>query len=153
MNLPQMPDFASEEAGQTVQDPATSLSKRAARRIIQRTFVLMGKDKFLRQQIRELQITTLWIIEDWQLDWSVYLNRGKFEFERRIAKRPDFTLTWGTAEEFFRQAELAGEAPPQVQILPDQERRQFFETLVRGFFASLRGVLAHPVDALGESLL
>src|SRR5579863_2907297 len=86
-----------------VQDPATCLSKRAARRIIQRTFVLMGKDKVLRQQIRESQTTTLWIIEDWDLEWTVFLHHGRFELERRSAKHPDVTLSWPTAEEFFRQ--------------------------------------------------
>ncbi len=136
-----------------VQDPATALSKRAARRIIQRTFVLMGKDKVLRQQIRESEIATLWIVEDWELEWSVYLHRGKFEFERRSAKHPDVTLSWPTAEEFFRQVDRSGDANVQVQILPEQERRRFLETLLRGFFATLRHVLANPVDALGESLL
>jgi hypothetical protein len=136
-----------------LQDPATSLSKRAARRIIQRTFVLMGKDRVLRQQIRESQITTVWIVEDWELEWSVYLHRGKFEFERRPSKHPDVTLSWPTAEEFFGQVDRAGDANVQAQIVPEQEHRRFFETLLRGFFACLRRVLANPVDALGESLL
>jgi hypothetical protein len=136
-----------------VQDPATALSKRAARRIIQRTFVLMGKDKVLKQQIRESEITTLWIIEDWELEWTIFLHRGKFELERRPAKHPDVTLSWSTAEEFFRQVDRCGDANVQVEILPEQERRRFFETLLRGFFATLRHVLANPVDALGESLL
>ena len=136
-----------------LQDPATSLSKRAARRIIQRAFVMMGRDKVMRQQIRELEITTLWILEDWGLEWTVYLHRGKFELERRPAKRPDVTLSWPTAREFFQQVDRTGEANVQVQILPPQEHRRFFETLLRGFFNSLRHVLANPVDALGESLL
>jgi hypothetical protein len=142
-----------QEEALPLQDPATSLSKRAARRIIQRTFVLMGKDKVLRQQIRESRITTLWIVEDWELEWTVFLHRGKFEFERRPAKHPDVTLSWPTAEDFFRQVDRSGEADVQVQILPEQERRRFLETLLRGFFACLRHVLANPIDALGESLL
>jgi hypothetical protein len=136
-----------------LQDPATSLSKRAARRIIQRTFVLMGKDKVLRQQIRESQISTLWIVEDWELEWTVLLHRGKFEFERRPAKHPDITLSWPTAEEFFHQVDRTGEAKLHVQIVPEQGHHRFLETLLRGFFACLRRVLANPVDALGESLL
>jgi hypothetical protein len=136
-----------------IRDPATTLSKRAARRIIQRTFVLMGKDKVLRQQIRESQVATLWTIDDWELEWTVFLHRGKFEFERRSAKHPDVTLSWPTAEEFFRQAERAGDSDVQCHILPEQERRRFFDALLRGFFATLRHVLARPVDALGESLL
>ena len=130
-----------------------SLSKRAARRIIQRAFVLMGKDKVLRQQIRESQITTLWIVEDWDLEWTVFLHRGKFELERRPAKHPAVTLSWPTAEEFFQQADRSGEAKVQAKIFPAQDRRRFFETLLRGFFACLRHVLANPVDDFGESLL
>jgi len=148
-----MPDTPPQEATLPLQDPATSLSKRAARRIIQRAFVLMGKDKVLRQQIRESQITTLWIVEDWDLEWTVFLHRGKFELERRPAKHPHVTLSWPTAEEFFRQVDRSGDANVQVQILPEQEHRRFFETLLRGFFSTLRHVLANPVDALGESLL
>jgi hypothetical protein len=148
-----MPDTPPQVATLPLQDPATSLSKRAARRIIQRAFVLMGKDKVLRQQIRESQITTLWIVEDWDLEWTVFLHRGKFELERRPAKHPDVTLSWPTAEEFFRQVDRSGDANVQVEILPEQEHRRFFETLLRGFFSTLRHVLANPVDALGESLL
>jgi hypothetical protein len=146
-------DAISPEEALPVQDPATSLSKRAARRIIQRTFVLMGRDKVLKQQIRESEITTLWMIEDWELEWTVFLRRGRFELERRPAKHPDVTLSWPTAEEFFRQVDRCGNTEIQFQILPEQERRRFFETLLRGFFSTLRHVLANPVDALGESLL
>ena len=135
------------------QDPATALSKRAARRIIQRAFVLMGRDKFLRQQIRESQITTLWIVEDWELEWTVFLHRGRFEVERRPAKHPDVTLMWPTAAEFFQQVDRCGEDQVRVQVLPAQEHRRFFETLLRGFFACLRHVLANPVDDVGESLV
>jgi len=135
------------------QDPATSLSKRAARRIIQRAFVLMARDKFFRQQIRESEITTLWIVEDWDLEWTVFLHRGRFEVERRPAKHPDVTLLWPTAAEFFQEVDRPGEAPFHVEILPAPERRRFFQTLLRGFFACLRHVLANPVDDLGESLL
>jgi len=151
--LQSKPDIPPTEETLPLQDPATSLSKRAARRIIQRTFVLMGKDKVLRQQIRESEITTVWIIEDWELEWTVLLHRGKFEFERRQSKHPDVTIAWPTAEEFFHQVDRSGDANVQAQILPDQEHRRFFETLLRGFFSYLRRVLTNPVDALGESLL
>jgi len=148
-----MPNMQPPEETLPGQDPASSLSKRAARRIIQRAFVLVGRDKVLRQQIRESEITTLWIVEDWELEWTVFLRRGKFEIERRSAKHPDVTLSWPTAEEFFQQVDRSGEANVQVQILPAQEHRRFFETLLRGFFVCLRHVLANPVDDFGESLL
>jgi hypothetical protein len=148
-----MPDTRLPEDKPLLQDPAVALSKRAARRIIQRTFVLLGRDKTFKQQIRESETTTLWIIEDWELEWTVFLHRGKFEFERRPAKHPDVTLTWPTAHEFFLQVDRAGDANVNVQIHPEQERRRFFETLLRGFFTTLRHVLANPVDGQGESLL
>jgi hypothetical protein len=113
----------------------------------------MGRDKALRQQIRESKIITLWTVEDWELEWTVYLQRGKFEVERRPAKRPDVTLTWPTAEAFFQQADASGEGPVGVQVVTPQEHRRFFDTLLRGFFACLRHVLANPVDDVGESLL
>ena len=148
-----MPKTQPPEEALPRQDPATSLSKRAARRIIQRAFVLMGRDKVLRHQIRESESTTLWIVEDWEMEWTVFLHRGRFEIERRPAKQPDVTLSWPTAEEFFAQVDRSREASIKVQILPAQEHRRFFETLLRGFFACLRRVLANPVDDVGESLL
>lgn len=148
MTSPQTPEEIAPR-----QDPATALSKRAARRITQRAFVLMGRDKTLRQQIRESEITTLWVIEDWEMEWTVYLHRGKFEVERRPAKHPDVTLTWPTAEQFFAQVDRPRESDVQVQIEPPPDHRRYFETLLRGFFACLRRVLANPVDDVGESLL
>jgi hypothetical protein len=130
-----------------------SLSKRAARRIIQRAFVLMGREKPARQHIRESQLTTLWIIEDWDLAWTVYLNRGRFEVERRPAKRPDVTLTWPTAEGFFAEVEGTGDGTQRVQMIPTSGQQRFFEPLLRGFFASLRHVLANPVDDVGDPLV
>ena len=87
----------------TEQSTESSLppSKRAARRIIQRAFVLAGRDKPLRQHIREARFTTLWILEDWDLAWTVIVDRGKLEFERRLAKHPDLTFSWPTADKFF----------------------------------------------------
>lgn len=148
-----MSNVPPTEEPRSLQDPASSLSKRAARRIIQRAFVLMGRDKVLRQQIRESEIITLWIVEDWELEWTVFLHRGKFEVERRPSKHPDVTLTWPTAEEFFRQVDRSGDANVQVEILPPQDQRRFLETLLRGFFNYLRHVLANPVDGTGESLI
>jgi len=148
-----MPNPPSPPETLSVQDLGMSLSKRAARRIIQRAFVLMGRDKFLRQQIRESEITTLWVVEDWDLEWTVFFHRSRFEVERRPAKHPDATLSWATAEEFFQQVGQPGQGRLQVQISPPQEHHRFFETLLRGFFECLRHVLANPVDDVGESLL
>ena len=132
---------------------SAKLSKRAARRIIQRAFVLMGREKSLRQHIRETELTTLWVLEDWDLAWTVVLRRARFEVERRPARHPDVTLTWPTAEEFFLRAEQAGAGAPPVNLLPAEGHRLFFEPLLRGFFKALRHVLENPVDDVGESLL
>ena len=129
------------------------LSKRAARRIIQRAFVLMGRDKSLRHHIREADLTTLWTLEDWDLAWTVALRRGRFEVERRPAKHPDVTLTWATAEEFFRPDDPTQDGSEQVRLEPAEGHRRFFQLLLRGFFNSLRHVLRNPVDDTGESLL
>jgi hypothetical protein len=93
----------------TEQSTESSLppSKRAARRILQRAFVLTGRDRPLRQHIREARFTTLWTLEDWDLAWTVIVDRGKIEFERRPAKHPDLTFSWPTADEFFSCATLS----------------------------------------------
>ena len=137
-----------------LQDPATSLSKRAARRIIQRTFVLMGKDKVsaaANPRIAKSPRFGSWKTGRWS--GRCFSTAGSLKLERRPAKHPDVTLSWPTAEEFFHQVDRSGDANVQVQILPEQEHRRFFETLLRGFFSCLRHVLANPVDAVGESLL
>jgi hypothetical protein len=148
-----MPNVPPIEETPPLQDPATSLSKRAARRIIQRTFVLMGKDKTIKQLIRESDMTTVWIVEDWELEWTVLLQRGKFEVERRQAKHPDVTLYWPTAVEFFNQVDRPSSTNIQVQITPEPDQKRFYDTLLRGFFSTLRRVLENPVDAVGQNLL
>ena len=135
------------------ENPGTTLSKRAARRIIQRAFVLTGRDKSVRQHLRTAQLATLWVLEDWDLAWTVSLHRGRLEVARRPAKHPDVTLSWPTAEEFFHQAERVGDGAVQVHILPAQEHPRFFQPLLRGFFSALRHVLSNPVDDQGVSLL
>ena len=130
-----------------------TLSKRAARRIIQRAFVLTGRDKRVREHIRTTQLTTLWVLEDWNLAWTVYLHRGRLEVARRPGKHPDVTFSWPTAEEFFLQAERVGDSLVQVEILPALEHPRFFQPVLRGFFTALRHVLSNPVDDQGVSLL
>ncbi len=136
-----------------LQDPATALSKRAARRIIQRTLVLMGKNKALRQLIRESQLTTVWSIEDWDMEWTVLLHRGKFEYERRQSKQPDATLIWPSAELFFGQVDNLKDVDLHAQISSQKANPHFYSTLLRGFFSTLRLVLEDPVDAVGQNLL
>jgi hypothetical protein len=128
-------------------------SRRAARRILQRAFVLTGRDKQLRQYLREARFTTLWILEDWDLVWAVIIDRGKLEFERRPAKHPDLTLNWPTAQEFFLRPESS--APPEASPIVDGDQpiRRVVNRLLPCFFEHLGSVLRNPVDGAGESLI
>lgn len=131
----------------------SEFSKRAARRLIQRAFVLLGRNRQMRQQIREARLTSLWTIVDMDLTWTVILDRGRFEFERRPSKNPDVRLSWGTSEEFFRKAAGLPSREESLQWEGTPQMRRFFEPILRGLFESLHHVLAYPVDDAGESLL
>jgi hypothetical protein len=128
-------------------------SKRAARRILQRAFVLTGRDRHLRQHIREARLTTLWILEDWDLVWTVIIERGKIEFERRPAKRPDLTVSWPTANEFFSCARESASPESRLELAGNLELRRVASNLLKCFFGHLGHVLRNPVDGAGESLL
>ena len=128
-------------------------SKRAARRLIQRALVLVARDKHVRQHIREARMTTLWIIEDWNFAWTVVLDRGRIEFERRPSRRPDLTISWRSVDEFFRQVDDGVGAESAFDSQGVEEFRRFAEPLRKAFLLSLRHVLANPVDDAGVSLL
>jgi hypothetical protein len=128
-------------------------SKRAARRLIQRAFVLVARDKHLRQHIREARLTTLWVLEDWNFAWTAVFDRGRIDFERRPARQPDLTLSWRTAQEFFDQVEDGVAPEGGFQIQGKQEYCRLFGPLLKGFLLLLRHVIANPVDDAGESLL
>jgi len=128
-------------------------SKRAARRILQRAFVLTGRDRQLRQHIREARLTTLWILEDWDLVWRVIIDRGKIEFDRRPAKHPDLTFSWQTAGEFFSRAKESGSPESPLDLAVNPELQRVARHLLKCFFGYLGHVLRNPVDGAGESLL
>ncbi len=138
----------AEESG-----PARGLSKRAARRLIQRALVLMGRDKHVRQHIREAEIISLWTLEDWDFAWTVIIDHGKIEFERRPAKKPDLTLLWKTAEGFLKQVESCTIPGDGVEFGGREDLRRFREDFLKWFLHSLRHVMQSPVDDVGESLL
>lgn len=129
------------------------ISKRGARRLIQRALVLAARDKHLRQHFREARLTTLWVLEDWNFVWTAIFDRGKIHFERRPAKHPDLTLTWRTSEEFFEQIDGGNIPEGSFQIEGTLEHQRLFEPILRGFSRMLRHVIANPVDDEGESLL
>ncbi len=128
-------------------------SKRAARRILQRAFVLTGRDRQLRQHIREAHLTTLWIVEDWDLVWTVTIDRGKIEFERRPARHPDLTLSWQTASEFFSCAREGTLPESRLELAGNLELQRVASNLLKCFLGHLGHVLRNPVDGAGESLL
>ena len=131
----------------------TLLSRRAARRLIQRAFVIAGRDRNVRQQIREVRFTTLWILEEWDFAWSVFLDRGKLTFERRPARRPDATLTWPTASEFSAQIEQGNLRGEGWRYEGPAELRRISEPLFRVFAQALSAVLENPVDENGDPLV
>ncbi len=132
---------------------ARGLSKRAARRLIQRALVLMGRDKHVRQHIREAEIVSLWTLDDWDFVWTVILDHGKIEFERRPAKNPDVTLMWKTAEEFLKQVDTGTILEGGLEFGGREDLRRFREDFLKWFLHSLRHVMQSPVDDVGESLL
>jgi hypothetical protein len=132
-------------------DPA-SLSRRAARRVFQRAFVLAGRDRNVRQRIREARFAILWVIEDWDFTWTTYLDKGKIEFDRRPTKRPDLTLTWPTAEEFFLQAGKGTRKDDAPAHTGDAAVWKFVQPVYSGFCTALREVLRDPVDENGVRL-
>lgn len=147
-------------------------SKRAARRIVQRAFVLTGRDKHFRQQIRSARFTTLWTLEDWELVWTVIIDRGTLEFERRPAKNPDLIFHWQTASDFFNAAgddrrrgaltaglwrspesAVQGDTQSALTLTGNVELRRAAGNLLHCFLGHLGHVLRNPVDGSGESLL
>lgn len=144
-------ESTTDPASRAVADPL-ALSKRAARRLIQRAFVLAGRERNVRQHIREAHGTILWVIEDWDLTWTTFLDKGKLEFDRRPAKRPDLTLSWPTAQRFFAQAEADTRADDACQRSGQASLWRFVQPVYTAFFATLREVLQDPVDEDGTLL-
>lgn len=131
----------------------SSLSKRAARRLIQRAFVLTQRDRHVRQQIREVRVITRWDIADWGFEWTVYIDHGRIEFDRRPSKRPELILTWKTAEDFIHQATAAAWTEDSFERQGDADAWRSAGPVVRGFFQKLDYVLRDPVDENGVRLV
>jgi hypothetical protein len=134
-----------------VQFPA--LSKRGARRAIQRALVLAGRERAIRQHLREAELTTLWVIEDWGLEWTVVFDHGRLEFHRGRAGKPRLTYAWRTADDFFSRLEAAAPDAFSDECSGDPTVRKFAEPVLAAFAGALRTVLANPVDDDGEPLL
>jgi hypothetical protein len=129
------------------------LSKRGARRLIQRALVLTERDRNVRRRVRETQVITLWVLADWDLAWTVAIDHGHIEFERRTAKKPELVLTWKAAEDFFRQATTSELSDESFEREGDLAVWRSASPVVRAFFRKLDSVLRHPVDENGVRLV
>jgi len=130
-----------------------ALSKRAARRAIQRAFVLVGRDRRIRQDLRDADLTTLWVLEDWGLEWTVVLDHSRLEFHRGRVGKPNLTFAWRTAEAFFNQIETGKPVEGAFELVGDSAWKKLCEPVYEAFCGSLRGVLRNPIDDDGERLL
>ena len=129
-----------------------SISKRAARRLIQRALVLVGRDRTVRQHIREAQVKMLWVLADWQFGWTVRLHRGKVLFDRRPARKPHLTLTWPSAKDFFKDIDEGRTVDATLQLEGDLQLRRYSEVILRTFSRLLGQVMRHPFDDAGNPL-
>jgi hypothetical protein len=130
-----------------------TLSKRGARRVIQRAFVLAGRERAIRQHLREAELTTLWTIEDWGHEWTVVFDHGRLEFHRGRAGKPRLTYAWRTADDFFSHIEARAPGPSGFECTGDLAVRKVAEPVFATFVRALQSVLANPVDDGGEPLL
>jgi hypothetical protein len=145
---PDAPIVPAEEAL-----PLPEISKRAARRLLQRAFVLAGRDRTVRQHIREARVTTLWALEDWRFEWTVAFERGKVQFDRRAARAPDLTLTWPNAEEFFKSLWEGKNPDTDMLLAGDLNLRRYLDPVYSAFCRELQEVLHDPFDEAGNRLL
>jgi hypothetical protein len=128
-----------------------TLSKRAARRLIQRAVVLAGRDRHIRTAFRESELRTVWVLEDWRLEWTIAIHRGRIEYDRRPAKHPAAVLAWPSAGAFLGALER-GERP-EFRFTGAPEVKRQLEPLVKAFAREMQAVIANPVDENGDSLL
>jgi hypothetical protein len=129
------------------------ISKRAARRLIQQAFVLTSRDRTVRQHIREARLATLWVLEDWNFEWTVMIDRGKIRFDRRPAREPDMTLRWPDAGGFFASIQEGRTPDDSMEMEGDADFRSFVEPVYRSFCRLLEQVIRYPVDDAGNPLM
>jgi hypothetical protein len=134
-------------------EASPALSKRAARRIIQRAWVLAGRERRVREHIRSAGFSTLWILEDWNFTWTVVFDRGRLEFDRRPTKRPDLTYTWQSAAGFFTEIETGVRAAQGFQAEGDLALQRVCEPVFRSFTKTLQALLGQPVGENGMPLV
>ncbi|MBZ5514960.1 MAG: hypothetical protein LAN62_08975 [Acidobacteriia bacterium] len=131
----------------------SALSKRGARRAIQRAFVLVGRERAIRQHLREAELTTLWVIEDWDLKWTVVINHGRLEFHRGQVGKAQVSYCWQTGEGFLGQIATGTAPKDEFQLVSDPVWRRMVDPVFDAFASALRTVFSNPVDDDGERLL
>jgi len=102
--------------------------------------------------MREAELVTLWELEDWELEWTLTLDHGKLDFERRASKHPDARFAWSTAADFFHQV-ASGDLEPLATYSGPALPRRTLEPLFHAFCAALRAVLQNPVEGNGDPLV
>ena len=130
-----------------------SLSKRGARRVIQRAVVLTGRDKALRQKLRSVELTTRWLIEDWGLEWTVVVDQGHIEFHRGHVGKAQVSILWKTGDEFLGHLETKSVPAGGFELECEPGLRRVVDMVFQAFLSTLRNVLADPVDDDGVRLL
>jgi len=132
---------------------STGLSKRGARRVIQRAFVLVGRQRAIRQHLREVELNSHWRVEDWDLEWTVRFDHGRLEFHRGHVGQAQASYAWQTGECFLAHTR-SGTAPNEgFQFVADPVWRHVVDPVFKAFSTTLRSVLADPVDDEGTRLL
>ncbi len=131
---------------------SASFSKRAARRLIQRAFVLAGRNRRLREHIRDAHLAMLWRLEDWNFEWTVVLERGRLLFDRRPVRSPDLTMIWESAADFFSQVEQEPARDANYQLEGDPQLRRIADVVYRTLHAELARVLRFPFDDAGNRI-
>lgn len=133
--------------------PASALSKRAARRVIQRAFVLVGRDKALRQNLRSVVLTTRWMIEDWGLEWTVVVDEGHLEFHRGHVGKAQVSSIWKSGDDFLGQF-VNGTSPGDgFELECEPALRRVVDLLFGAFGKKLKAVLDEPIDDDGVRLM
>lgn len=121
--------------------------------MIQQAFVLTGRDRSVRQHIREARLETLWVLEDWNFEWTVTIDRGRIRFDRRPTRTPDVTLAWPDAAAFLAAIEEA-RAPDDSRVLAgNRDLLVYVEPVYKSFCRSLGEVIKYPVDDAGNPLM
>lgn len=145
-----MTDYLSSSKEVTSSPP---LSKRAARRVIQRAFVLVGRDRTVRQNLRSVELNTRWAVFDWNLEWTVLIDRGHLEFHRGHVGKAQVGLSWKTGEGFLAHIETGSPLKDVFEMDCDPASRRVVDLLFNAFRGPLKKVLDDPVDDDGVRLM